>query len=250
MKGRTMSMSYQLVAFLRTCIFCALAYGIVSPFLFLGFSWVMLLSRTMAFRYACCWSTSMLWLARWCVGVRHQIIGLEHLPKSGALLAVRHQSIWETLIFQCFLKAGVFAYIAKEELMRIPFYGWMLRLSEMIPLARTGGQAVVEGLIKNVAEAQTKGMRYFILFPEGTRRPYGFPLRILPGIVFLYQAFDMDVVPIVLDSGRLWSRDRFTMYPGVITLRMLPPIPPRLPRAVFYRRLKDALSTSPTDDDA
>jgi 1-acyl-sn-glycerol-3-phosphate acyltransferase len=41
-----------------------------------------------------------------------------------------------------------------------------------------------------------------------------------------------------LNSGLFWGRRKWVKRPGTITLEILPPIPPGLPREAFMERLR------------
>ena len=62
----------------------------------------------------------MSWLAVTC-GLRYRIEGREHLPSGAAIVAAKHQSAWDTLIFHLLLEDPIF--VLKRELFRGPFLG-------------------------------------------------------------------------------------------------------------------------------
>jgi 1-acyl-sn-glycerol-3-phosphate acyltransferase len=47
-----------------------------------------------------------------------------------------------------------------------------------------------------------------------------------------------------LNSGLLWPKNSFFKKPGTITVEILPPIPPGLPRDVMMQKLREALETA------
>ena len=65
---------------------------------------------------------------------------------------------------------------------------------------------------------------------EGTRTAAGTfrPYRV--GVAALYEALDLPVVPMALNSGVFWPRRKFIKRPGTITVEFLPPIPPGMNR--------------------
>ena len=54
------------------------------------------------------------------------------------------------------------------------------------------------------------------------------------------------VVPMALNSGVYWGRRKFAIKPGTITLEVLDPIPPGLPRREFMQKLEDGIETAST----
>ena len=94
---------------------------------------------------------------------------------------------------------------------------------------RAGQAAIAEG-------------RPIVIFPEGTRVPPGVRPPLQPGFAGLYRALKLPVVPVAVDSGRLWPRHRFVKTPGIVTMRFAPPIPPGLPRAEVEAAVHKAIN--------
>ena len=66
--------------------------------------------------------------------------------------------------------------------------------------------------------------RYVLIFPEGTRAPYGKPGRYKKGAAKLAAAANKPIVPIAHDAGRYWSRDSWWIKQGTIRCVFGPPI--------------------------
>ena len=69
--------------------------------------------------------------------------------------------------------------------------------------------------------------KQIILFPQGTRVPLGGLVKDYPyqaGIKALYSQLNCVVVPVALNSGKYWHRDRIKKTPGTIILEFLPAI--------------------------
>jgi 1-acyl-sn-glycerol-3-phosphate acyltransferase len=79
-----------------------------------------------------------------------------------------------------------------------------------------------------------------IIFPEGTRSHPDQTLELQPGIAAMARAVGLPVVPVATNSGQHWGRRTFLKYPGVIRLRILPPVEPGLPRTELLRRLRES----------
>ncbi|WP_291297680.1 1-acyl-sn-glycerol-3-phosphate acyltransferase [Elioraea sp.] len=185
------------------------------------------------------WARGVVVLLRVLAGVTVKVTGAEHLPASGpALVAAKHQSAFDTLIWFALLPAT--AYVMKAELLAIPFYGWFSRRAGMIAVDRGAGASAMRGLLRGAAAALAAG-RQVVIFPQGTRVPAepgttaAHPYQ--PGISALYARSRMPVVPVATDSGVCWPRRAFLKRPGTITIAVLPPIPPGLDRAGFEARL-------------
>jgi 1-acyl-sn-glycerol-3-phosphate acyltransferase len=92
------------------------------------------------------------------------------------------------------------------------------------------------------AEAAIAEGRPIVIFPEGTRVPVGATPPLQPGFAGLYRALKLPVVPVAVDSGRLWPRGRFVKRPGTVTMRFMDSIAPGLPRAEIEARVHDAIN--------
>lgn len=49
------------------------------------------------------WAVFVVWWLKVCCGLRHEVIGLENVPKTPCVFASNHQSTWETIATQTFL---------------------------------------------------------------------------------------------------------------------------------------------------
>jgi 1-acyl-sn-glycerol-3-phosphate acyltransferase len=92
------------------------------------------------------------------------------------------------------------------------------------------------------AKAAVAAGRPILIFPEGTRVPHGERPPLRPGIAGLYKSLGLPVVPIALDSGRLWPRRSFVKRPGVITMRVGEIIPAGLDRDEIEKRIHTAIN--------
>ncbi|WP_134500514.1 lysophospholipid acyltransferase family protein [Microvirga pakistanensis] len=182
------------------------------------------------------WARSSLWLLRVVAGTKVEIRGADKIPPGGALVAAKHQSLWET-----FALVTIFddpAFILKRELMWIPLFGWYLRKARCVPVnRRAGSQALVQMTARAREEAQHG--RQIIIFPEGTRRPPGAPAAYKYGVAHLYQNLGFPCVPVALNSGLYWPRRQFIRRPGTILIEILDPIAPGMAREAFFKRMQD-----------
>jgi 1-acyl-sn-glycerol-3-phosphate acyltransferase len=88
--------------------------------------------------------------------------------------------------------------------------------------------------------------RAIMIFPEGTRVAPGEHPPIKSGFAGLYRQLDLPVVPVALDSGRLWPRNSFLKRAGTVTFRFGEFIPPGLPRKEAEARVHTAINALET----
>jgi 1-acyl-sn-glycerol-3-phosphate acyltransferase len=171
------------------------------------------------------------------LGIRTRIEG--EVPEGAVLVAAKHQSMFETLDLVVLL--GSPRIVMKRELARIPVWGWLATRYGMIAVDRSGGAAALRRMMKEVELARAEG-RPVVIFPEGTRVAPGEAPALQPGFAGLYRALGLPVVPVALDSGRLWPRRSFAKRPGSVTMRFGAPIPPGLPRREIEARVHAAIN--------
>jgi 1-acyl-sn-glycerol-3-phosphate acyltransferase len=180
----------------------------------------------------------VLWWLRVTVGLTHRVVGRENLPAGPAILASKHQSSWETLSFT--LLFDDIAIVLKRELLFIPVVGWAMARAGNVAVTRGDGAAALRGLVKQAKAAVAEG-RSIVIFPEGTRVTPGDSRPYQVGTAALYRQLGVPVVPIALNSGLFWGRRKWIKRPGVLTLEILPPIQPGLPRDAFMKTLQESI---------
>jgi 1-acyl-sn-glycerol-3-phosphate acyltransferase len=186
------------------------------------------------------WARSNMWLFSKIVGVTVEVRGAEHFPTTGAIVASKHQSTWETM----FLTASVPfpSYILKRELLFIPFFGFYLRKAKSVPINRGKGSAVLSDM-NAAAKAAIVDGRQLIIFPEGTRRTVGAEPKYKYGIAHIYEQSAAPCVPVAHNAGMFWPK-LGPRRPGHLILEVLPPIMPGLDRDMFFERLKTTIETA------
>jgi 1-acyl-sn-glycerol-3-phosphate acyltransferase len=219
---------------LRSALFNLLFY-IVAGGYFIVLIPVLALPRIVAMRCAQTLVRILLFLLRRVAGIDWEVRGpIESLRRS-ALIASKHQSAWDTIIFFVLCDNG--AYVMKRELMWIPVYGWFASRMDHIPIDRSGRASAIKHLMRDARRVHADG-RSIVVFPQGTRVLPGQSAPYQPGVVALYEALNVPVIPLALNSGLFWGKRSFLRYPGKITIQILPEIPAGLPRAEFRRRLE------------
>ena len=197
--------------------------------------------RAVTMSFGRCWARSVLALLRAIVGLDYQIRGLDRIPRGGCIIAMKHQSAWDTLILPVVL--GDPACIVKRELLLLPFYGWYAARAGSIAIDRTAGAGALRRMIAAARPIAAQG-RPIVIFPEGTRVAPGDRLPYQPGVAALYQALALPLVPAAVNSGLFWGRRSFIKRPGRITLEFLEPIPPGWPRRQVMAELEQRIETA------
>jgi 1-acyl-sn-glycerol-3-phosphate acyltransferase len=179
------------------------------------------LSPLTRYRLISLWAKMMLRILRVVCGIRHQVIGVENLPKQPCVILCKHQSAWETLALQEIFPPQV--WVLKRELLWIPFFGWALALTSPIAIKRSDGKGAMKQLLEQGKQRLAQGF-CVVVFPEGTRIPYGQRGKYKIGGALLAASGGVPVIPVAHNAGRLWGRNAFSKHPGLITMSIGAPI--------------------------
>jgi 1-acyl-sn-glycerol-3-phosphate acyltransferase len=224
------------MALIRNLAFTLIFYPGTVFAVLLGFPAALFGSRVLT-AVVIAWARWHRWCARWLLGVRSQIEG--DIPSGPVLVAAKHQSNFETVEMLLYVREP--AVVLKRELADIPGWGWVAKRYGVIPVDRAGGAGALRRMLKAGQDAVAAG-RPLAIFPEGTRIPPGQQPPLQAGFAGLYRAFGIPVVPIALNSGRLWPRGSIIKKAGIVTVRFGPPIPPGLSRKEIEARVHAAIN--------
>jgi 1-acyl-sn-glycerol-3-phosphate acyltransferase len=191
--------------------------GLIGSITFLSFN------RKIVSKVGYLWALGPHLYLKYICGVRIEIEGEENIPKAPFIIACKHQSAWETLFFLIYFAHLSPSYVLKKELTYIPVYGWYLPILGMISVER-GRASAIKKLSLRVKEVIAQG-RVLVIFPEGTRSAPGESLDYKPGIYIIHKASpETPIVPVALNSGKIWPRKTFAVNRGTIHIKFLPPL--------------------------
>jgi 1-acyl-sn-glycerol-3-phosphate acyltransferase len=154
-----------------------------------------------------------------------------------ALYALKHESFFEAIDLPMLLGHPV--PFAKEELFAIPGWGRVARLYGAIPVARQEGAKALRSMARDAGLVATSG-RPLAIFPEGTRVPHGTRAPLQAGFAAMYKLLGLPVVPVAVDSGRLYGG--FWKRRGTITIRFGALIAPGLSRGEVEAQVLEAIN--------
>ncbi|WP_156678034.1 lysophospholipid acyltransferase family protein [Sphingomonas profundi] len=187
-------------------------------------------------RHAERWVRFHAWCAHRLLGIRTQVEG--RLPEGAVVIAAKHQSMYET--FELIRLLGEPAAVLKRELIGIPLWGRVVERYGVIPVDREGSAKALRSMLHAARRVVAEG-RSIMIFPEGTRVRPGERPPLRPGFAGLYRALDLPVVPVALDSGRMWPRHG-AKHAGIVTMRFGDPIPAGLSRLEIEARVHAAIN--------
>lgn len=192
-------------------------------------------------RYIRGWARLVLGALRVLCGIRVEVTGLHHLPAGPTIIAAKHQSAFDTVVWLALLPPGRDpAYVLKQELANIPLWGRLAARCGHIAVDRAAGASALRGMVRAAQGAIAAG-RPVVIFPEGTRTAPGERVPYQPGVAALASATGAAIVPVATDSGLYWGRRAFQKRPGTIHVAILPPLPAGLSRAALMTALETTI---------
>jgi len=227
------------VTIIRSLLFVLWMYG---SMMIVGFAviWLLVMPRS--------WSRAVyrFWLAlifgglKVICGQSYEVRGRENLPRGGALIASRHESMMETQAFWQILDDP--AIILKKELAWLPVFGWFAVKLENIVVDRGAAAKALRKMLRDARQRAAEG-RQILIFPEGTRMKPGEFGALKPGVAGLYAAMNVPCVPVALDSGDYWAGNGIVRRPGKAVIEFLEPIAPGLSREDFMKLLQSRIES-------
>ncbi|WP_454720058.1 MULTISPECIES: lysophospholipid acyltransferase family protein [Cupriavidus] len=213
--------------FLRSLLFALYLVVLTPPYACACFIAFPFMSANRRYAFVRGWPRLVIAAATLICGIRYRFEGYENfdgvLDKPVVVLS-KHQSAWETVAYVATMPKPM-CFVFKRELLMVPFFGWALGMLKMVHINRKEGTRAFASAVRQGRERLAEGA-WIIMFPEGTRTPAGMEKpRYKSGGARLAVETGAWVVPIAVNSGRLWPRNGFLKYPGTITVSVGAPIP-------------------------
>lgn len=170
-----------------------------------------------------------------------EIRGMENLPQDQLyIIAAKHQSAFETLKIPFM---GLFkfpAIILKKELTMLPFWGMYPVKMGSIAIDRSAGTKALRSIVNGCEKALQDG-RNIIIFPQGTRIPPGDKGDYKSGLAKIYKDLEVPIIPMALNSGVYWGKNKFFKRSGTIVFEFLPMIEPGMKPMEMMKALEAAI---------
>ncbi len=195
------------------------------------------------------WVRFNLGVLRYVCGLRFEVHGAENIPAHNGVILCKHQSAWETLALQVIFPPLTF--ILKQELLKIPVWGWAMATQEPIAIDRSARTAAIKQVLRD-GEARLHKGRWVVIFPEGTRVAPGERGKYNSSGAVLAQRAACPIVPVAHNAGVYWGKNGFLKYPGTIQVHIGPAIFPAEgdSSAAIMQRVEEWIEARMQDMDA
>lgn len=229
-----------IIQIIRPLIFTVLFYGWTA---FIGLAAIPLLAcqTKTIMGVGRFWVKGSFLILKFIIGIEYHERGKNFLEDGPVIIAMKHQSAWDTLAINLMTKNA--AIILKKELLLIPIFGWYLKRANHIAVDRNGGALALKEMLKQARKQLTAG-RPIVIYPQGTRTLPGRKKAYHHGVAALYLSLNQTVIPVALNSGLFWPRRSLKMNSGKIIIEYLKPIPPGLNRKEFMHELENSIETA------
>lgn len=167
------------------------------------------------------WTTVAIWIIKHVTKIDYRVTGVENIPQQPCVILAKHQSTWETFFLSNYFQP--LSQVLKQELLRIPVFGWALKMVKPIALDRSQPKQALKQLAEQGRTALEHG-NWLLIFPEGTRVPPGKIGKFSRGGASLAAKAGLPVVPVAHNAGHLWPKDGWAKKPGVIDVVIGPPM--------------------------
>lgn len=189
------------------------------------------------------WGHGVVFLVRWVLWSKIEVHGLHHYkPGTSQLIVAKHQSELDIVMLgYCLWDVTA---IAMKELERLPFFGAILKGIDAVTVAVDAGpqgrtQQAVEGALR------IKGQnRALVIYPEGELMKLGAKERYRRGVGHIYNAKQVEVVPVAVSLGVIWPQRRWRKnirQTGAI--EFMEPIPPGMEFEEFMTEIEHRIET-------
>jgi 1-acyl-sn-glycerol-3-phosphate acyltransferase len=159
------------------------------------------------------WCRCALWLTRVVLDIDVRITGAQHVPRQPCVILANHQSTWETFFLSAYFQP--LSQVLKRELLYVPFFGWAMAMLRPIAIDRDNPKAALREVASKGDQLLKDGV-WVLLFPEGTRVPFGQIGKFTRSGSSLAVNAELPVLPIAHNAGKFWPKEGWGKHAGVI----------------------------------
>lgn len=227
----------------RSIVFNILYYGIWTPLICICMAPCLIFPRGFTVWVASFYQDGAYILEKYILNLTYEVRGLEHRPPMGEayIAASKHYSAYETL--KLYALFGDPTIVLKKELLSLPLFGWFLKKLDVIAIDRGNRGDALNSLTEGAKYMKEK-KRPIVIYPQGTRVKVDETTKEKPykgGIVKLYAATNLPIIPLATNSGLYWPRNSFWKKSGKVIFQFLPPIEPGLPGPEALKILEERI---------
>ena len=131
---------------------------------------------------------------------RVKVNGIENIPKDGSvIICANHLSAWDPVVLQVAVKRRIY-YMAKVELFKVFFVGFILKRIKAIPVKRDSSDiAAIKNCLKTLKNGDILG-----IFPTGQREMVKGEGEVKAGVGLIAGKTQAPVIPVHIKASFKW----------------------------------------------
>jgi 1-acyl-sn-glycerol-3-phosphate acyltransferase len=160
------------------------------------------------------------------VGIDIVAAGQENVPpKTACIFMANHVSNLDPPALLPRIPGRTSAFV-KSSLMKVPIFGWALRLGEFVPVSRDGSISGAQASVAAARAVLEKGI-HITTFVEGTRSPDGRLLPFKKGPFYLAMQTGAPCIPVsIYGTEAMMAKGSQRIHPGTAHIVFHPPVYP------------------------
>ena len=144
--------------------------------------------------------------------------------------------MFETFYLQTIFNSPIF--ILKNELLKIPIFGWYLKKIGSISVNRDKISRENLGFIEKIKDSINNSNRPILIFPQATRVHPDDRVPFKKGVGRIYEELNIKCQPLAINSGRVWQKNNVIKTNKSITISILNCIDPGLNQKEFISKVE------------
>lgn len=189
------------------------------------------------------WGLTTIVMLRVILNAKVEVRGREHFdPNRCQLIVAKHQSELDIVMLGVLM--WEISAVAMEELTKLPFFGKILKTAGTVNIAVDSGpqgrtQQMIDGAKRIRAEDRT-----MVIYPEGELMKLGAKERYKSGAGHLYNAMEVEAIPVAVSLGVIWPQRNWRKHPGTTgVIEFMDPIPPGMAVETFMNVIEERIET-------
>lgn len=158
-------------------------------------------------------------------GMELKVIGAENMPEGSSYVVMSNHASYADIVALFMALPVIPGFLAKQELMRIPFLAAALRAGGHVLIDR-GKRESAKQAIESAAE-QVRSGKTVLIFPEGTRGDSDAIAKFKSGGFHLAKAAGVPIIPVGLRGTRaIGPKHSVLFWPGTVEVHIGAPVTP------------------------
>lgn len=159
---------------------------------------------------------------------------------SANMFVINHQGIIDIIAMEAAEKTDM-QWVAKKQLFDAPWFGYLLKLPQMIEVDRANKSGLIK-LLRHAKETKENTSRVIAIFPEGTRTDKQELLKFKAGTGLIVEKLNMKIQPVIItNSKKLLNEHNKTAHSTTVHINYLEPLQIEDNDKEWYKNLQEIM---------